>query len=99
MIKKINELTDADKQRFLRAVERDYKTNYNIPWTVIEQSAQAFLDQAFDDRLYPKMSPDDQIDAAHCRKAFNNTKPALVDYMIWSVTLATHSEYIEIPDF
>lgn len=98
MIKKIGELTEIDKQRFLLGAKREFENSYGIPWSVIEQQAQAFLDQVFDDSLYHKMSPDDQIDAAYCRKAFNNCRPSLVDYMIWTTAFATHSDYIEIPE-
>ncbi len=98
MIKKISELTENEKQRFLLGVRREYENSYGIPWSVVEQQAQVFLNQAFDDSLYHKMSPDNQIDAAYCRKAFNNRRPSLVDYMIWTAAFATHSDYIEIPD-
>ena len=65
---------------------------------MLEERAQHFLDQAFDDNLYPKMSPDDQIDAAYCRKAFNNRKPSMADYLIWTTVFVTKSDYIDIPD-
>lgn len=98
MLKNINRLTESDKKKFYEAMKADFDRNYNVPWTVIEERMRSFLDQAFDDRLFPKMSPDDQIDASYCRKAFNNKKPSLYDYMIWQSVFVTHVEYIEIPD-
>ena len=98
MLKKVSELTEEDKNKFYKAAKKDFEDNYDVPWHVVEQQARLFLDQAFNDKLFPKMNPNDQIEAAHCRKAFNNTKPSLVDYMIWTGLSVTHSEWIEIPE-
>ncbi len=98
MIKNIHNLTESDKRKFYEAAKADYTRNYNIPWAVIETGMRNFIDSAFDDKLLAKMSSDDQIDAAHCRKAFGNKKPSIYDFVVWQTAFATHSEYIDIPD-
>ena len=98
MIKNIHKLTEADKRKFYEAAKAEYTRNYDVPWEFIEAGMQAFIDNAFDDKLFAKMSHDDQIDASHCRKAFGNKKPSIYDFMIWQTAFAAHSEYIDIPE-
>ena len=98
MIKKRQDLTPAEKQRLFEATKADMEQNYHIPWPVMEQKIQSFLDQAFDEDACLQMSQDDQIDAYHVRKAFNRKKPSVVDYLIWAGTFVTKSEYVQIPD-
>ena len=74
MLKKISELTENDKHKFIEASKQSFEKTYKLPWSYIEYKTQEFIDNAFDDTKYPKMSPDDQIDAAYARKAFGKTR-------------------------
>ena len=99
MLKRMQDLTPEEKQRIyretIRIFERDHK---DISWSEIERRAQVFLDRAFDDKLFPQMSPDDQIDAAFCRKEFRKNKPSLVDYFIWTTKFVMHTDMIAVPN-
>ena len=72
MIKIIRDLTESDKRKIYEAAKAAYKRTYDVPWEVIESGMRTFIDSAFDDDLFVKMSPDEQIDASYCRKAFGN---------------------------
>lgn len=98
MIKNIHDLTESDKRKFYEAAKDRYKRTYDVPWEVIEAGMRTFIDSAFDDDLFVKMSPDDQIDASYCRKAFGNKKPSIYDFAVWQAAFVSHSEYVEIPD-
>ena len=68
---------------------------HGIPWEAIEPKILADLDAAFDDEKFPKMDPDFRIDAAYARKEFGDKKPSLVDYLLWHLKFATHSDIVE----
>lgn len=74
-----------------------FENTYNIPWDDIEPKIHKFIDDAFDDVKFLKMSSDDQVEGAYCRKEFK-TKPSIEDYMIWSVRFVAHTEYVEVLD-
>lgn len=98
MIKHIKSLTESDKRKFYEFAKDSFIRDYNMPWEVVEASMKRFIDYAFDDKLFVKMSPDDQIDASYCRKHFGNKKPSIYDFVIWQSAFVSHSEYVEIPD-
>ena len=99
MLKNYKNLTPEDKRRFLEASIVEFEKNSGgLPWSVVKERAQAFLDCAFDDKRFPQMSPDDQIDAAFCRKEFGKKKPELVDFLIWTARFVAHSDLVEVPD-
>lgn len=98
MLKRIQDLTPEEKQRFYEATKKSYEENSGVPWALIEANMQREIDDAFDDERFPKMLPDDQIDAAYARKEFGRNKPSIVDYMLWMGKYVTHSDYVEIPD-
>lgn len=88
MIKYYKDLTPSDKAKFLNKTKWEIENIHNVPWPEIERKMQAFLDAAYDDKLLPKMSPDDLIDAGLCRKEFK-TKPEMIDFLIWQGRLVT----------
>lgn len=98
MIKRIQDLTAEEKKQFYERTKSEYEEKYGLSWELLERKMQREIDATFDDELFPKMSPDDQIDAAYARKEFGKNKPSLVDYMLWAGKFVTHSDYVEIPD-
>lgn len=97
MIKHYKELTIEDKKKVYIATKQIFEATYNIPWASIEPKIHKFIDDAFDDEKFPKMSSDDQVDAAYCRREFK-TKPSIEDYMIWSARFVAQTEYVEVSD-
>lgn len=98
MIKKRSEMTEFDKAKYMRNVKSELEKNYGIPWEFYENKIQKFIDDAFDDEKFTKMSPDDQIDAAYARKEFGKNKPSIDDLLIWQGCFVAHTEYVEISD-
>lgn len=98
MIKKIQDLTPEEKQRFLEATKREMERNYHTPWSEIEMRIQKKLDDTFDDEKYVKMSPDDQMNGAFLRQEFGKNEPSIVDYLLWAGKFVSHSDDVEIPD-
>lgn len=98
MIKHINSLTESDKHKFYESAKASFIRYYDMPWEEVEASMKRFVDCAFDDKLFVKLSPDDKTDASYCRKYFGNKKPSIYDFVIWQSVFASHSEYVEIPD-
>ena len=97
MIKRISELTETDKKKYFEKTKEEM-SKYGKPWEFYEEKMQEFLDAAFDDELFPKMSPNDQIDAAYIRKDFGKNKPSIIEYLLWQGKFVTHSDYVEVPD-
>lgn len=98
MIKKRSELTEADKEKYIRNTRRELEQKSGLPWSFFEERIHEFLDNAFDDETFPKMTPDDQIDAAYARKEFGKNKPSINDYLIWQGCFVAKTEYVEIAD-
>lgn len=98
MLKKISELTEQEKERFLERTKRAMKKEYGVDWAFVEKKMQEEIDAAFDDEKYARMDPDAAIDASYARKEFKGVKPSLVDYMLWMMKFTTKSEYVEIED-
>ena len=98
MIKKISELTEQDKVKFMRNVKKSMLLEQGMPWDIMEPMIQADIDAAFDDEKFAKMDPEFAVDAAYMRREFGKKKPSIVDYMLWSAKFVTHSEYVDIGD-
>ena len=96
MLKKISEMTDKDKVVFLEKTKRAMIEEQGIPWEIVESKILEDIDNTFDDEKFLKMDPDFRIDAAFARRAFGDRKPALVDYMLWSLRFVTKSEYVDL---
>lgn len=96
MIKRICELTEADKRRYLENVKREIETSVGVPWKVYEEKILADLDAAFDNEKFSKMDPEFAVDAAYLRKDFKMKKPSLVDYLLWMGQFVTKSDLVEI---
>ena len=56
-----------------------------------------FLEDAYDDKKFPNMSADDRIDASYLRRDYES-KPSLIDFIIWQVRFVTHNDMVEVPD-
>ena len=95
MIKKISEMTAADKTAFLESVKKSMLSEYGILWEVMEKKILQDIEDSFDDAKFVKMDPEFRVDAALARRRFHDKKPELVDYMLWSAEYATGSEYVE----
>lgn len=95
MRKKISEMTAADKQKFLEQTKQSVIHEQGIPWEFMESKITEEIENTFDDMKFIKMDPDFRIDAAYARKEFGNKKPALVDYLLWSLKFVTKSEYVD----
>ena len=95
MIKKISDMTAADKAAFLEKTKRAMLLEQGVPWEFMEAQIQKEIDDTFDDEKFIKMSPDFRIDAAYARKEFGDKKPELVDYMLWMTKFVTKSDYVE----
>lgn len=96
MLKKISEMTDKDKAVFLEKTKRAMTGEQGIPWEIVESKILEDIESTFDDEKFLKMDPDFRIDAAFARKEFGDRKPALVDYMLWSLRFVTKSEYVDL---
>ena len=96
MLKKISEMTDKDKAVFLEKTKRAMTGEQGIPWEIVESKILEEIENTFDDEKILKMDPDFRIDAAFARKGFGDRKPALVDYMLWSLRFVTKSEYVDL---
>lgn len=96
MIKRICELTEADKKSYLENVKREIETSLGAPWKVYEEKMLADLDAAFDDEKFCKMDPEFAVDAAYLRRDFKMKKPSLVDYLLWMGQFVTKSNLVEI---
>ncbi len=92
MIKRICELTEADKKSYLENVKRKIETSLGAPWKVYEEKMLADLDAAFDDEKFCKMDPEFAVDAAYLRRDFKMKKPSLVDYLLWMGQFVTKSD-------
>lgn len=97
MIKRVQDLTKEDKDRYYNAVKEEIEKS-GVPWKEMEKRIQDDIDQTFDDEAFLKMDPDFQIDAVLCRKEFGKNKPSIIDYLLWSGKVVTKSDYVEIPD-
>ena len=97
MIKYYKDLTASDKERFVAKIKREIESVQDTSWPEMERKMQAFLDTAFDDALFMKMSPEDMIDASYCRKEFKE-KPSLEDFLIWQGRFVANTEYVDVPD-
>ena len=98
MIKKISELTEQDKEKFLKNVKKSMALEQGTPWELMETMIQAELDTVFDEGGCYQNNPNFAKDAELLRKEFGKNKPSIVDYMLWSSKFVTHSEYVEIND-
>ena len=96
MIKRISELTEAGKQRYLENMKREIETTYGIPWKAYEEKILADIDASFDDEKFSKMDPEFAMDAAYLRRDFKMKKPSLVDYLLWMGQFVTKSDLVEI---
>lgn len=96
MLKKISEMTPADKQRFLEKTKKAMLRENGIPWEAVEGKIIEEIENTFDDEKFAKMDPESRIDAVYARKEFGDKKPELVDYILWSVKFVSHSEYVEL---
>ena len=96
MIKRICELTEADKKSYLENVKREIETSLGAPWKVYEEKMLADLDAGFDDEKFCKMDPEFAVDAAYLRRDFKMKKPSLVDYLLWMGQFVTKSNLVEI---
>ena len=90
------EMTDKDKAVFLEKTKRAMTGEQGIPWEIVESKILEEIENTFDDEKILKMDPDFRIDAAFARKEFGDRKPALVDYMLWSLRFVTKSEYVDL---
>ena len=95
MHKKISEMTVADKAEFLEQTKLAMAKEHGVPWEFIEAKILEDIENTFDDAKFVKMDPDFRIDAAYARKEFGDKKPALVDYLLWTLKFVTHSEYVD----
>lgn len=95
MRKKISDMTSEDKAEFLEQTKQAVIHEQGIPWEFMEAKILEDIENTFDDRKFPQMDPDFRIDAAYARKAFGDKKPSLVDYLLWSFSFVTKSEYVE----
>ena len=98
MVKKISELTEQDKEKFLKNVKKSMALEQGIPWAMMEPMIQAELDAVFDENSCYKNDPAFAKDAELMRKEFGKNKPSIVDCMLWSGKYVTHSEYVDIGD-
>ena len=100
MQKRIKDLTNKDKEKYLQAVKRELEKN-DVPWDFYEKKIREEIDNTFNDAAFGKMNPEFAIDAAYAREYFRwkekQEKPELVDYILWMGYFATKSEYVEIP--
>jgi len=62
---------------------------------ILESRIIEDIENTFDDEKFLKMDPGFRIYAALARKEFGDRKPALVDYLLWSLRFVTKSEYVE----
>lgn len=95
MHKKISEMTAADKAEFLERTKQAMVREHGIAWENIEPKFLEDIENTFNDEKFVKMDPDFRIDAAYARKEFGDKKPALVDYILWTLKFVTHSEYVD----
>lgn len=96
MIKKISELTEADKVLFLEKTKQAMLEEYGIPWEFIEARFIEEIENTFDDEKFLKMDADARIDAAYARKEFGDQKPELVDYLLWQAKFVVKADYVEL---
>ncbi len=96
MIKRIQDLTKEDKERWFAGIKEALSTNHGVPWAEVETKIQKDIDDAFDDEAFSKMDPEFAIDAAYLRRDFDK-KPNIVDYLLWSGKLVTNSDYVDVP--
>lgn len=95
MVKKISEMTAADKEEFMEQTRQAMQREHGVPWEFIEEKIIEDLDNTFDDEKFVRMDPDFRIDAAYARKEFGDQKPELVDYLLWIAKFVTKSEYVD----
>lgn len=88
-------MTPADKAEFLEKTKKAVIEEQGVPWEFIEAKFLEEIENTFNDERFLKMDPDSRIDAAYARKEFGDQKPALIDYMLWTLKFATKSEYVE----
>lgn len=94
MIKKISDMTAADRAAFLESIKKTTLKQYGIPWSFMEEKILKDIDDSFDDEKFLKMDPDFRVDAALLRRKFNDKKPDLIDYLLWAGEYVTDSEYV-----
>ena len=95
MLKKISEMTVADKEEFLQRTKQSMLQEQGIPWEFVELKIIEDIENTFDDEKFANMNPDFRKEAACARKEFGDKKPELVDYLLWSVKFVTKSEFVE----
>ena len=95
MVKKISEMTAADKEEFMEQTRQAMQREHGVPREYIEAKIIEDLDNTFDDEKFVRMDPDFRIDAAYARKEFGDQKPELVDYLLWIAKIVTKSEYVD----
>lgn len=95
MVKKISEMTAADKEEFMEQTRQAMQREHGVPWEYIEAKIIEDLENTFDDEKFVRMDPDFRIDAAYARKEFGDQKPELVDYLLWIAKFVTKSEYVD----
>ena len=93
MLKKISEMTAADKEEFLEHTKLSLLLEQGVLWETIEPKIIEDIENTFDDNKFAEMAPDFKVDAIAARKEFGNQKPELVDYLLWQLKFVTKSEY------
>lgn len=100
MQKRIKNLTNNDKEKYLQAVKRELEKN-DVPWDFYEKIIREEIDNTFNDAAFGKMNPEFAIDATCAWEYFRwkerQEKPELVDYILWMGYFVIKSEYVEIP--
>ena len=96
MHKRISEMTAADKAEFLEKTKQATINEQGVPWEFMEAKILEDIENTFNDEKFVKMDPNFRIDAAYARKEFGDRKPALVDYLLWSLIFVTKSEYVDL---
>ena len=76
MIKRISDMTPADKAVFMLEFQHCIEKR-GLSWQDMKAKLQNEIDATFDDEKFLKMSPDFMIDAAYARKEFKE-KPEIV---------------------
>ena len=88
-------MTAKDKADFLKKVKMSMIKDHGVPWEVMEAKILEDIENTFDDTRFAKMNREFQVDAAYARREFGDKKPSLVDYLLWSVSFVTKSEYVD----
>ena len=99
MIKRIKDLTEADKKRYLQSIKREIEGS-GQSWEFYETKIREEIDTTFDDEAFSKMDPEFAVDAAYARRDFKwsekHQKPEFVDYILWMGAFCTGSDLVDI---